>query len=291
MTVKSILCIFGGAPEESSMLDVAFALAELHQAHIRFLHISLDPQVYMQPADMQSYAEIIDRLKDRNETQLAEARRYVTQFASRYHVPLDDPDLPLHHASARFLHREGMVGDSVALEGRLSDLILVARGTPSAPMPYESAILPALFDTGRPVLLLPMPRDPQTAAWRDKVVALAWDGSLESARATRSALFFLARAERLYILHAHERAKSDGVTSSLALSDYLQTHGIQGANVVSLDAKPQAIGETLLNKAKELEADLLVMGAYGHNRYLEMFLGGVTADLLKKADIPLFLSH
>jgi nucleotide-binding universal stress UspA family protein len=71
---------------------------------------------------------------------------------------------------------------------------------------------------------------------------------------------------------------------------YLHTHNIH-AQVVVVTAGNLEAGEALLAKAKELKADLLVMGAYAHTRLREMILGGVTNYMLEKADIPLFLSH
>jgi nucleotide-binding universal stress UspA family protein len=289
VTIKSILCVFGGTPEELNALNVAFALGELHQAHIRFLHVSRDPAAYVHPEDM--VVELINRIEEENKTRLTKAKQYVTTFAARHHVPLDDSSVPLHHMSAQFLHLTGMVGDFVAREGRLSDLIIISRGISPAHMSYESTVLAALFDTGRPLLLLPSIRDSAIVPWQDKTIVLAWNGSLESARAMYHALPYLERAEKLYILHAHEHQKTSNVTETLALTNYLQTHGIKMAEAISIDAGHHSISEALLSQAKELRADLLVMGAYGHNRYREMLLGGVTNDMLEKADLPLLLSH
>ena len=47
----------------------------------------------------------------------------------------------------------------------------------------------------------------------------------------------------------------------------------------------------MLEEAGKAEADLLVMGAYGHSRLREVVLGGVTRAILGDADVPVFLIH
>jgi nucleotide-binding universal stress UspA family protein len=49
--------------------------------------------------------------------------------------------------------------------------------------------------------------------------------------------------------------------------------------------------DAILGQAAEMNADLIVMGAYGHARLREIILGGVTRDLLKQSPVPLFLAH
>jgi nucleotide-binding universal stress UspA family protein len=51
------------------------------------------------------------------------------------------------------------------------------------------------------------------------------------------------------------------------------------------------VGATLLNKASDLQADLLVLGAYGHTRALERVLGGVTRTMLESMTVPVLMSH
>ncbi|HEY4856252.1 MAG TPA: universal stress protein, partial [Xanthobacteraceae bacterium] len=52
-----------------------------------------------------------------------------------------------------------------------------------------------------------------------------------------------------------------------------------------------AVSDTLLAQVAELDADLLVMGAYGHSRLREMILGGVTRDILKNMNVPVLMAH
>ena len=51
------------------------------------------------------------------------------------------------------------------------------------------------------------------------------------------------------------------------------------------------VGDILLSRISDLDADLFVMGAYGHSRMRELMMGGVTRDLLRHMTIPVLMSH
>ena len=69
----------------------------------------------------------------------------------------------------------------------------------------------------------------------------------------------------------------------------LEKHGIP-AEVHAVDGHGP-VGEQLLQKAHELGADLIVMGAYAHGEWREALLGGVTRYMLDHADLPLLMRH
>jgi nucleotide-binding universal stress UspA family protein len=290
MTIKSILHIFGGAPKELNALNVAFDLGKLHQAHIRFLHISTDPSAYLYPLEIMREVQIVKGIEKGNKLRLAQAKRHVRDFASRAGVPLDDADAS-NCASAQFIHLTGLPHDLVAQEGRLSDLVIISRGISPDNPAHEPAVLAALFSTGRPLLLLPVMRERAHVLWQGKSAMLAWNSSLEAMRAIHNALPYLKRAKEIYIFHSYEHEETNIVAPLESFIDYLKTHGIRIADIVSIGCGQHSISEVLLDQAKQLRVDLLVMGAYGHNRYREMLLGGVTNDMLANANIPLLLSH
>lgn len=93
--------------------------------------------------------------------------------------PLDAPEALAHHASAQFLHLTGSIDSIVAREGRLSDLIIIGRGAYAASPHNDTALIAALFNTGRPVLLMPKPEGGVIQQWTDKTIALAWERQSE----------------------------------------------------------------------------------------------------------------
>jgi len=80
------------------------------------------------------------------------------------------------------------------------------------------------------------------------------------------------------------------VEAECGIMGYLRAHDIH-AQGIAVATGQRSVPESLLARAKDLKADLLVMGAYGHSQFREMVLGGVTEHMLQKADIPLLLSH
>ncbi len=289
MSIKSILCIFGGSQSELNALDTALVLGKAHGARVRVLHVSSEPSAYvgLYGEGIIVSGEIIAAIEKENKERLNKAKQYVTSFATKHHVPLDQPDAPAHHASARFLHLVGLVDATIAREGRASDLVVLGGVDDKATHDY---ITPALFDTGRPVLVMPtthgdMPRD-----WNDKTVAVAWDGSLQAARALYNALPLIRNTEKLFVLTAQEPGKVFDLEGESGVMEYLLAHGIHTQGIAVATGQ-RDVPESLLARAKELHADLLVMGAYGHSQFREMILGGVTEYMLQKADIPLLLSH
>lgn len=292
MSIKSILCIFGGAPHEFNALNTAMALAQSHSAHVRVLHISPDPSSYagVYSGENMLAGTILAAIEKRNKESLANAKQYVTSFAAKHQIPLDTPEALAHHASAQFLHLTGSMDATVAMEGRLSDLIIVSRAAYAASPHNDAAIIAALFNTGRPVLLMPKAQDGAPLPWRDKTIALAWNGSLEAARAMWGAMPLLVQAENLHVLIARHHGDAVDITGEARLMDYLKAHGLQ-TEIIAIDYGRHGEAELVLAQARELKTDLLVMGAYGHSKLREMMLGGFTEHMLLRADIPLILSH
>jgi nucleotide-binding universal stress UspA family protein len=71
----------------------------------------------------------------------------------------------------------------------------------------------------------------------------------------------------------------------------LASHGVHADIEHCQEGLDIAIGETLLTRAADFGADLVVMGAYGCGRPRELVLGGVTRTLLDTMTIPLLMSH
>lgn len=86
------------------------------------------------------------------------------------------------------------------------------------------------------------------------------------------------------VLHREEHLPAS------AIAETLRCHGIE-ASICDVKAGKTPIGEVLCAQATEHEADLLVMGAYGHARLHEFVFGGATRHVLKNMTIPVLFSH
>jgi nucleotide-binding universal stress UspA family protein len=170
----------------------------------------------------------------------------------------------------------------VAARGKTADLVVIVR---PGEIEGRDALYAAIFETGRPFLLAP-PSDPVPIFGRH--MAIAWKASDQAARAVTAAIPWLKHAERVSVLvvgiDGEPPRSADNV---IAL---LQLHGIRADPVVLTRGK-ESIGVRLVDEAHTIGADCLVMGAYRHNRLVEMILGGVTQHMLHHADLPVFMQH
>jgi nucleotide-binding universal stress UspA family protein len=150
-------------------------------------------------------------------------------------------------------------------------------------------IRPAIFETGRPSLLLPHGRGKKPLRRLDTVV-VAWDFSREASRALSDALPVLLQAHSTKILTVFGEKGLETTATMEDLKTLLDSHGVN-CTFERAVLKDGAIGKLLAESADAFNADLLVMGAYGHSRLREFILGGATRGLIADPPLPLFLSH
>ena len=128
-----------------------------------------------------------------------------------------------------------------------------------------------------------------------KRVLLAWNASRESARALRAALPLLKTAETVVVLSSESEPDDDDASVARGhphadeLARFLDAHGIETlSSGFGDDSNP---AQAILGQAADMNADLVVMGGYGHARLREIILGGVTRELLRQAPAALLLAH
>jgi nucleotide-binding universal stress UspA family protein len=183
----------------------------------------------------------------------------------------------------------GLATDWIDVDG-ISELIVEERGRRAdwivIERPYDygtswQALRAAMFATDRPVLLVP----PDYPANFGRQVAIAWRDDERATKAVLAAVRCLAHCERVYVL----AGMRDG-TPQPQVPAILLEHGIT-AELHVLKIRETPFGATLLRKAHELGADMLVMGAYQHSPLRELLLGGVTRHIMGHADLPVLLRH
>lgn len=144
-----------------------------------------------------------------------------------------------------------------------------------------------VFSSGRPVLIYPLPAD--LSPRLDRIV-IGWDGSRPAARALADALPLLAAASFVRLVAIiGEKPLEAGSTLSDARR-HLVAHGVE-CETREADAAGADAGTALMAYAREIEADLLVMGAFGHSRARQFVLGGATRSVLTSPSLPVLLSH
>jgi len=167
---------------------------------------------------------------------------------------------------------------------RLRDLTIV-----SVPESYDQWYAEAIiFGSGRPTLVLP--ESPPSRPFELNTVVVAWDFSRSAARAVADAIPILEKAKRVRIVTVTNEKVIDTKHSSEEIAKNLARHGID-VILDRLDAAGRSIGNVLTSEVASCNADLLVMGAYGHSRFREFILGGATRNMLSKPPLPILFSH
>jgi nucleotide-binding universal stress UspA family protein len=167
---------------------------------------------------------------------------------------------------------------------RLRDLTIM-----SVPESYDQWYAEAvIFGSGRPTVVLP--ETPPSGPFELNTVVVAWDFSRPATRAVADAIPILEKAKRVRIITVTNEKIIDTKHSSEELAKNLSRHGID-VIVDHVNAGGHAIGEVLRRQVAACNADLLVMGAYGHSRFREWVLGGATQSILSKPPIPVLFSH
>ena len=176
---------------------------------------------------------------------------------------------------------DGLADSLVGEWGRRSDFLVLHRPARRDSAADRLELQAALFDTDRPVLLVP---PGQTISFGEQI-AIAWRDDKRTVRAVLAALRLLSKARQVHVLAGvREGAPAPGLPAILT------EHGI-AATLHVLPVGAGIFGETLLATAHALGADLLVMGAYTHNPWRELLLGGVTRHMLAHADLPVLMRH
>ena len=180
---------------------------------------------------------------------------------------------------------------SLTLNARYADLVVIGQTDPAEAARDVSRITAAdvVLACPRPVLVIPCTGAP---AGFGRHALIAWNGSREACRAVADALPLLKRAERVTVMAVDPEIndQAHGPTPGADLAKFLARHGIN--TVADPDyGEVDDTGAELLSRAADLQADLLVMGAYGHSRAREWVFGGVTRTILNSMTIPVLMSH
>jgi nucleotide-binding universal stress UspA family protein len=182
------------------------------------------------------------------------------------------------------------VADCVLPYAHTADLVVASQTDPEWPGSERLDIADWLaLEAGRPVLIVPNAGVAERVGER---VLVAWDGRREAARAVFDALPILRRADVVEVVWVNPRSERERAQDRPAadICTALARHGVK-CRATEQVAPRGGVGETLLACAREMSADLLVMGCYGHTRVREFVFGGASRHVLTRMPIPVLMSH
>jgi len=288
MAIRKILLPLTGTAAGQSALDTAIMAARQWNAHIHALHVRTDSRDVAPLAGEGLSGAMIQDMMQATERESAErsnsVRKLFERTISAAGIVTERPTVLANHPSAGFNVVTGREDDIVAQQARVSDLIVVPHPEASDEASSSDALHAVLFDSGRPVLIAPQ-KAPTTLGTR---IAVAWNGTAESAAAVLAVLPWLQQAAAIRILSAAEYQRSGPPATELAT--YLALHGVQ-VELATFRPLDREVGAGMLAAAREFEADMLTMGAYSHSRLRQLILGGVTRHVLEHADLPVMMTR
>lgn len=278
--IKDITVYLDGTDADEVRIQNAVSLCERFDAHLTGLYINVMPQTIIGNADVAFPVAIATKMEneairigDQRETALA-ARVDTTSTLNelrRYDI---------------FRHQ---IAEVIATRTRANDLLVMTQPYGEAAPDADPVVMEAvLFGSGRGVFVIPPASVPKLTY---RKVLLGWRNTREAARAVAEAMPFLSAAEQVVLAMVDEDGApaQQGVEPAADIARHLDRHGVP-VEVRHL-SKWDRTADGLLNEAKAIDADLIVVGAYGHSRLREWALGGTTRDLLSSSTLPLLMAH
>jgi nucleotide-binding universal stress UspA family protein len=278
-----------GTDTDEPVFATALAIARALPAHLEFLHVRVDVQAtlaVMASTDVAGgigYGEMVELFEREVASRQKKAELAFRDLCERERLPVTaDPNAALPSAEWRL-----ETGDEPAWlteHGRAADLLVIGRAREGEVLAIDM-LEAALVGTGRPVLIAP----PKAPSGLFSKVAIAWKSRPEAARAIAVAAPFLQMADQVIIFSVSEDARTEA-HSCERLRHALAWHNPR-ASVRCLKQDDRPPVESLLSAVTAVNADMLIMGGYGHSRLREVVFGGFTRRILSQADLPVLMAH
>ena len=282
MTYRSLLVHLDHDRRFEARLAYALRIARAQGCHVVGVAptgaVPLAPEVsIVTAASLSDYADAVWMMLDER-AQAAQAR---FEEACRK-AGLESRESVVEHADK---------AQSLVRHSHCSDIVVLSQADPEAPnfAAARELVAEVVLRSARPTVVLPFAGEFDTVASR---VLVAWDDSREAARAISDALPLLRLAERVQVVtwdRSAGGAEAGWHERHEALKRWLDAHDV--AAELRLTRTGIALTEALLSRASDFDADLIVMGAYGHPRWTERVLGGMTQGMLASMTVPVLMSH
>ena len=291
---KTILTHMTGTDCDQPVLTTASQVARLFSGHLECLRVLSDPAaLVMQAAQMDMVtsmmlADALNVVEQQNREGTQRARVALAEFCKGENIVFADEPPGPGGVTAHWREKTGDEFDELTAQVRFHDLVVLAGGTERKGRLPPEGMGQIIIGCGRPVLLAAQkPRESIT-----KTIAIAWKDTPEAARAVTAAMPLLAKAERIEVLSANEEDTKamECLDCSDSIVQQLRWHGLSAYGHFVLPAG-RTIPNAILETARGFNADLLVMGGYGHSRLRESIFGGFTQHILDGVDLPVLMVH
>ena len=274
--LKDVVVNLSGATPQDFAAEYAVSVAKTFGAHVTGIAFVYEPV-------------IPDTVMGGIPTDLIEIQREENTKAAKAAVDRFEAAAKTNDVSAAARMLDASLAGAATTFGQIArrfDISVVGQASPERGAAEELMIEGALFESGRPLIVVPYIQ--KQGLKLDRVI-LSWDGGRMAARAIADAMPLLARAKAVDLVIVTERGKNEEITG-VTMSEHLARHGVAAA-VKRIAKGDIAVQDAILDYVADSGADLIVMGGYGHSRLREFILGGVTRSILKSMTVPVLMSH
>lgn len=275
--IKDIVVNLTPGPGDDPACRYAISVAETFNAHLTGVAFAYDPPWPPAITDLGG-AQILRSLLEKSR---ADAKSTAAQFEaaakrSQLSVQALTPEATSSGAA-----------EAIANLARTYDLAVLKQSSSRDDVTAQEIIEAVLFNSGRPVLIVPYI---QKAGFSIKRVLICWDGSRASARAVADSLPLIARADNVQVLTVVTGKFDENDVAGADIAEHLARYKLR-VELARLPAPDIDVPSAILSHAADVDADLIVMGAYGHSRLRDFVLGGATRGMLRSMTVPTLMSH
>ena len=275
--IKDIVVNLTIGVERDAAANYAVSLASIFKAHLVGVAFVYDPKV--------SANLIVGIPAELIEAQRAATKHLANEAVVRFEALAKQAGVMTE--SQMIDVAPGHVGDTFGRLARSFDLSVIRQAEPNKAEQEVPIIEGALFESGRPVIVVPYV---QMQGAKFNRVMVGWDGSQTAARAIGDAMPVLERAKMIEIFTVVAGPTKNTELPGIDIGQHLSRHGLK-VEVKRIPAEGINVPEAILSHAADISADFMVMGGYGHSRLREYVLGGATRGILASMTLPTLMSN
>ena len=275
--IKDIVVNLTIGVERDAAANYAVSLASIFKAHLVGVAFVYDPMV--------SANLIVGIPAELIEAQRAATKHLANEAVARFEALAKQAGVMTE--SQMIDIAPGHVGDTFGRLARSFDLSVIRQAELNKAEQEVPIIEGALFESGRPVIVVPYV---QTQGAIFNRVMVGWDGSRTAARAIGDAMPVLERAKMIEIFTVVAGPTKNTELPGIDIGQHLSRHGLK-VEVKRIPAEGINVPEAILSHAANISADFMVMGGYGHSRLREYVLGGATRGILASMTLPTLMSN
>ena len=273
MEYKDIVVHLGKDRRSGARLDAAIQLAQEHEGRVTGIYV-LSRRNIPSCVLAEFPPEVLKRLDTEERARAEAAEAEFNELTARTGVP------------GEWRLTSGDFADAIVTGACYADVVIVGQTDPEDDESRVGLAEDVMLGGGGPVLIWPYAG---AFASNPETIMLAWNGTREAKHALDGALPLMQHARKVVVFGV-DRCDGKHIPGA-DISAHLARHGVRAEARHTLTSSGIGVGDALLSEIGDHGIGLLVMGGYGHSRFREMLLGGVTRDVLREMTVPVLMAH